>query len=117
MTEPSLPDPRQPRVVYQPPLVDHIHAALTWAYRASQAVGSPRFVETIRRASFYFARAASHAHTPGEEAVVSGLQSMIDGLVTADAAGRYLLAGSVSGMDAVEACEFIEMIEAGENPE
>ena len=105
------------RVVYQPPLVDHTHAALTWAYRASQAVGSFRFVETIRRAAFYFERAASHAHTPGEEALVSGLQVMIDNLVAADAAARVLLAGSVSGMDAVEACEFVEMIESGENPE
>jgi hypothetical protein len=114
--EPSLPDPRRMRVT-QPPLVDNSHAALTWAHRASQAVGSSRFAETVRRASFYFARAASHAHTPGEEALVSGLQAMIDDLVAADAAARVLLAGSVLGMNAAEACEFVEMIESGENSE
>ena len=101
----------------QPPLVDNAFAAMGWAHRAARAVGSDRFAETITRAAFYFVRAASLARTPGEEAIVSGLQTMLDELAVADAQARVLLAESVSGMDAAEATEFVELSEAGEGSE
>jgi hypothetical protein len=113
MSEPELPNPRfSPKP--PPPLMDHAYSTLGWLHRAAAAVGSERFEETISRTAFCFTRAAHHAHTPGEAALVTGLQVAIDELVTADAQARTLLADSVSGMDAAEACEFVEMCEAGE---
>ena len=53
----------------KPPFTDHSFAALGWAHRAAEAVGSPRFAETITRAEFYFAQAARHSGTPGEGAI------------------------------------------------
>lgn len=97
-----------------PPIMDHSFAALGWLHRAAQAVGSPRFAESLGRARFYTVRAAIEASTPAEVSVVNGLIAAEEGLVEADADARRLLAESVSGMDAAEACEFVEMCESDE---
>lgn len=110
MTDPGLPDPAFSRR-RQPPFLDLTYAVLGWSHRAAQAVGSDRFAETISRASFYFAQAAGHAHTPGEEALLAGLEVTLNELITANARARVLLAESVSGMDAIEATEFVELCE------
>ncbi len=115
MMEADGPDPWI-RITKQPPLLDLTYAVLGWSHRAAQAVGSERFAETISRASFYFARAAEYARTPGEDAIITGLEQMLHELVTANAQARVVLADSVSGMDAAEATEFVELIESGENP-
>lgn len=98
-------------------MFDSSFAALGWAYRASQAVGSDRFAETVFRARFYCERAAQAAGTPAEQALVAGLQVMLDELITANAQGRVLLAESVSGMNALESWAFVEMCEAAADDE
>jgi len=100
----------------QPQLFEQSFAALSWAYRASQAVGSSRFAETIFRAEFYLQRTQATASTPGEKAIVAGLAVMLDDLIAANARARVVLADSVSGMDAAEACEFVELCESGDDP-
>jgi hypothetical protein len=102
-------------VIKHPPFLDLTYTVLGWSHRASQAVGSDRFSETMSRAEFYFVRAASHALTPGEEAIVTGLQLTLDSLIAADAAARVLLCESVSGMSAADATEFVELCESGED--
>lgn len=115
MTDPGFPDPRMgPRK--QPPFLDHTFAVLGWVHRASKAVGSDRFAETVSRAEFYIDQAAAHTRTPGDEAIVAGLLAMLDGVIAANAQARVLLADSVSGMDAAEATEFVELIEAEDFP-
>lgn len=109
-----MPDPRFP--VHKPPFLDFTYAVLGWVHRSAQAVGSDRFAECVARAIFYFGQAARHAHTPGEDSLISGLQVMLDELITANAQARVVLADSVSGMDAAEANEFVEMCESGEEP-
>lgn len=98
-------------------MFDSSFAALGWAYRAAQAVGSDRFAETVFRARFYCERASRAAGTPAEQALVAGLRVMLDELIVANAQGRVLLADSVSGMDAAEACEFVELCEANADDE
>ena len=94
MTDTGFPDPyRGPRK--QPPFFDHTFAVLGWIHRASKAVGSERFAETISRAEFYIDRAALHTRTPGDKAVVVGFLVMLDGVIAADAQARVLLADSV----------------------
>lgn len=101
---PRLPNPRP--AAKHPPLMEHSFAAQGWLYRAAQAVGSPRFVETIERARFYLDKASKHCRTPGEQAVLQGLYDAVDRLITANAEGRALLTQSCSEMNAAEATEF-----------
>lgn len=115
MTAPGLPDPAFSRR-RQPPFLDLTYAVLGWSHRAAQAVGSDRFAEIISRASFYFAQAAGHAHTPGEEALLAGLEVTLNELITANASARVVLADSVSGMNALEAWAFVELCETDEEP-
>lgn len=112
MTDDELADalrPRKPRS-----LMNHTFAVLGWCHRAVGAVGSPRFGEIISRAANEFQKAAQHAHTPGDSALLTGLNVMIDDLVVTDAQVRALLTESVSGMNAAEATEFVEMVEGGD---
>lgn len=113
MSDPELPSPRF-SAKPPPPLMDHAYSTLGWLHRAAGAVGSHRFTETISRAEFYFVCSARNAHTPGEAALVTGLQIALDELVAADAQARVLLADSVSGMNAAEACEFVELVEGAD---
>lgn len=99
------------------PMFDRSFAALGWAYRASQAVGSDRFAEAMFRARFYLERVAQAATTPAEQALVAGLRVMLDELITANARSRVLLADSVSGMNAMEAWAFVELCEAAADDE
>jgi len=110
----SLPDPRF-SFRRQPPLLDHTFSVLGWIHRATRAVGSERFAETISRAEFYFAQASQHARTPGDAALLIGLNVAIDELIAANAQARVLLADSVSGMDAAEATEFVELAEQADD--
>lgn len=105
-----IPDPKPP--LKHPPLMDLSFAALGWLTRASQAVGADRFFEELERAQFYLGRSRAHARTPGELALIEGLSEALGGLIDADRQARQLLTDSVSGMDAAEATEFIEMCEA-----
>lgn len=114
INEDHLPDPRPP--LRHPPLMDLSFAALGWLHRAAAAVGSDRFVEALDRSRFYLGRCAGHATTPAERAVVDGLSAVVDGLVTANARSRVLLADSVSGMGAADATEFVELCEADRDP-
>lgn len=84
----SLPDPR-PRLPSA--LMDHSFAALGWLNRGTQAVGSIRFPECVRRVQFYLRKAAARAETPAERAVVQGLSASLDALIHADAQARELL--------------------------
>lgn len=113
MTQPrpdDLPNPRPP--LKHPPLMDLSFAALGWLYRAAEASGSERFAETLDRCRFYLERTERHVTTPAERAVFDALSSAVDGLITANAQARVLLSDSVSGMDAAEASEFVELCEA-----
>ena len=83
-----------------PPMTDLTFAALGWLNRAAQAVGAIRFTESIKRARFYLERAASHAVTPAEVAVITGLTSSLQGLIQADADARALLEESLVDFDA-----------------
>lgn len=98
-----------------PPLMNNSYAALGWCHRAANAVGSDRFAETVRRASFYVEQVARLATTPGEKAILAGLLTTLDGLITANAQARVLLAESVTGMNAADATEFIELVEGEED--
>lgn len=110
----GMPDPRF-SYRRQPPFLDLTFAVMGWTHRASAAVGSDRFAETLGRAEFYLGRALTVATTPGERAIVTGLAVTINDLITANAQARVVLADSVSGMDAAEATEFVELCESGEN--
>lgn len=92
--------PRPP--LKQPALVDLSFAALGWLHRASIAVGSDRFTETLHRSRFYLTQAAAHAATPAELAMIAGLSASLDGLIQADANARELLSDSVTGI--ADAC-------------
>lgn len=105
-----IPDPRLPQ--QHPPLMDLSFATLGWLHRAAQSVGSERFFETLERAQFYLDRTLAHVRTPGERAVYTGLSEALGGLIDADRAARLLLRDSVSGLDAAEATEFVELCEA-----
>lgn len=107
-TEPRLPNPR---AAQPPPLMEVSFAALGWLQRAGQAVGSARFVEAIRRAGFYLEKTAELAQTPGERAVVDGLEAAVDNLIAANAEARSLLARSCADMMVADVAEFIELIE------
>lgn len=109
INEDSLPNPRPP--LKHPPLMDLSFAALGWLCRAAGAVGSARFAETLDRARFYLDRADEHCRTPADAAVMRGLNDSVDALITANAQARTLLWESVSGMDAGEAAEFVELLE------
>ena len=102
--EESLPNPFPP--LQHPPMMDLSFAALGWLNRAAQAVGAIRFTESIKRARFYLEKAASHAVTPAEVAVITGLTSSLQGLIQANADARALLEESLSEFDAA--------LEAGE---
>jgi hypothetical protein len=108
----QLPDPRPPRK--HPPLMEHSFAALGWLNRAAQSVGSDRFFEVLERAQFCLNRANMYTATPAEQAIVEGLDATMAGLIEADRQARRLLHDSVSDMNAAEAAEFIERIEAVE---
>lgn len=113
MIEDRMPDPRPP--LQHPPLMDLSFAALGWLIRSSQAVGAERFFESLERAQFYLDRTAVYAHTPAERAVWEGLSAALDGLIAADRQAREMLRDSVSGMDAAQACEFVELCEAADD--
>ena len=106
----STSEPRVPKR-YGPLMAQSF--ALGWLNRAAQAVGSPRFPETLRRATLSVDQAATHARAPGDLAVIAGLSLSLDELRRADSQGRILLGESVSGMNAAEACEFVEVLEQG----
>lgn len=97
-----------------PPLMNNSYAALGWCHRAANAVGSDRFPETVRRAAFYVEQVSRLATTPGERSILAGLAIALDELVIADVQARQVLADSVSGMNAAEATEFVELVESGE---
>lgn len=80
--------------------MDHSFAALGWLHRAAQAVGANRFTESTTRARFYLEKAAGHAVTPAEVAVITGLTSSLQGLNQANAEARALLEESLSDFDA-----------------
>lgn len=91
-----------------------LFAALGWLCRSAQAVGSDRFAETARRSGFYLDKAASHAHTPAELAVITSLTASQDALILADADARRLLANSVVGITdscATEVAQLLDTIE------
>ncbi len=71
-------------------------AALGWINRASQAVGSDRFVETVHRARFNIDAAAAYAVTPAETAVLEGLSATLEAVVQADSEARALLGEAFS---------------------
>ena len=102
--EESLPNPFPP--LQHPPMMDLSFAALGWLNRAAQAAGAIRFTESVERARFYLEKAASHAVTPAEVAVITGLTSSLQGLIQANADARALLEESLSEFDAA--------LEAGE---
>ena len=107
-----LPDPRRPSKL--PALTDLSFASLGWLLRSAHAVGSERFDEAVRRSRFYLEKAAGHAATPAEAAVIDGLAASLDGLVRADADARQLLTESVAGIAdacAMELTQFLETIE------
>ena len=110
INEDELPNPRPP--LKHPPLMDLSFAALGWVLRCTAAVGSTRFDESIERARFYIDRAGEHAHTPAERAVVQSMADGLDEVCRANARAASLLGESVSGMDAAEATEFVELCEA-----
>lgn len=113
--EDELPEPRTFRG--HPPFTDLSFATLGWLNRSARATGADRFFECLERSQFYLERTAVHAHTPAEAAIVDGLAAMLGGLIDADRDARAMLADSCSGMDAAEACEFVEMCEtADEEP-
>ena len=112
----GMPDPRF-SFKKQPRFLDLTYATTAWAHRSAQAVGSDRFAETLSRADFYLGRAQETARTPGETAIVTGLAVMLNDLITANAQARVVLSDSVSGMDAAEATEFVELCEAGADDE
>lgn len=112
-TEPRLPNPR---VGKHPPLMEHSFAALGWLQRAAQAVGSPRFPETLDRVAFYLDKTARHAHTPGERAVLAGLWAAVSNLADANAQARTLLGHGCEDMVVAEAAELVERIENPDNP-
>jgi F420-dependent methylenetetrahydromethanopterin dehydrogenase len=89
-------------------------SALGWMLRASQAVGADRFFEALERAQFYLDRTRAYAHTPAERAIVGGLDEMLGQLIDADRDAREMLKESVSGMNAAEAGEFVELCESGD---
>lgn len=105
-----LPDPRPPW--RHPPLMDLSFASLGWIFRCSAAIGTPRFGETLERAQFYLGRARAYADTPAELEIVWALFEGLGKVNSANLAAKRLLAESVSGMDAAEACEFVELCEA-----
>lgn len=115
MIDDNLPDPRPAR--QHPPLMDLSFAALGWINRTAQAVGSDRFPESLNRARFYLARAEEHAFTPAEQAVIDGMHHGIELIVDANAQARTTLAHSCMGMTAADMTEFVELIEALEEPE
>jgi hypothetical protein len=92
-------------------LVDFTHAGLGWLLRAADAVGAPRFRELVDRAGFYLDKAFVAAQTPAERVVVDHLIRSSLALLNADADARRVLAESVSGMNAADASEFVELIE------
>ena len=92
--------------------MDLSFASLGWIFRCVEAIGSPRFGETLERAQFYLGRARAHTSTPAEVEVVWALFEGLGKVNSANLAAERLLAESVSGMDAAEACEFVELIEA-----
>ena len=115
INEDSLPNPRPP--LRHPPLMDLSFAALGWLFRCADAVGSPRFGETLERAQFYLFRAGDYADTPAERALVRAMwENGLGEINRANLAAKQLLAESVSGMNAAEAAEFVELIEAEGEP-
>lgn len=90
-------------------LVDFTHAGLGWLLRAAEAVGAPRFRELLDRAGFYLDKAFVVAQTPAERVVVDGLIQSGLALLVADDDARRVLTESVSGMNAADATEFVEL--------
>ena len=94
--------------------MDLSFAALGWLYRSANAVGSDRFAETVHRSRFYLDKAAGHAATPAEAAVVTGLNASLDALIQADADARQLLADSVAAIADTCAAEIDQLLETTE---
>lgn len=94
--------------------MDLSFAALGWLHRCAQAVGGDRFDETVRRSRFYLEKAAGHAATPAETAVISGLAAALDALIRADADARHLLGDSVSEIAEACAAEIAQLFETTE---
>jgi hypothetical protein len=107
-----LPDPRPP--LRHPALMDLSFAALGWLNRSAQAVGSDRFTETIHRSRFNIEKAAGHAATPAELAIITGLTASLDALIQADADARQLLSDSVTGIADACAAEMAQLLESTE---
>ena len=105
----DLPDPLPP--LRHPPLLDLSFAALGWLFRCTGAIGSPRFGEALERTQFYLMRANAYAETPAEKALVWALFEGLGEINGENLAAERLLAESVSGMNAAEATEFVELIE------
>lgn len=96
--------------------MEHSFAALGWLNRCAHSVGSDRFDESVRRTRFCLEKAAHHAATPAEAAVIDGLAASLGKVIEADAEARRLLADSVSGIaDAcgAEASALLTAIEGG----
>lgn len=100
-----------------PAVTELSFAVLGWLNRANRAVGSERFDEAVERTSFYLGRLLQSCRTPADVAIYSGLYEALIGLTEADAQARRLLAESVSGMNAAEATEFVELCEDGPTPQ
>lgn len=91
--------------------MDLSFASLGWLHRSAQAVGSDRFAEAVTRSRFYLDKAAGHAVTPAEAAVITGLAAAVDALIQADADARRLLGDSVTGIADACAAEVAQMLE------
>ena len=89
-------------------------AALGWLNRSAQAVGSDRFAETVHRSRFNIEKAAGHAATPAELAIIAGLTASLDALIQADADARQVLGDSVSGIADACAAEMAQLLESTE---
>jgi hypothetical protein len=110
--EARLPSPRFGKPA---PLMEQSVSALGWLNRASQAVGSPRFLEAAARADFYLDKVSDLASTPGERAVLAGLENGLDKLYAANANARTLLTRGCDEMTVADVAEFVELCE-GEKP-
>lgn len=68
--------------------MDLSFAALNWLYRSVHAVGSDRFAEAVHHSRFYLQKAAVHATTPTELAIINVLNASLDALTQANADAR-----------------------------
>lgn len=95
-------------------MTDLTFASLGWVTRAAGAVGSDRFAESARRARFYLNRAAGHADTPAERAVIAGMASALDAVLRCDADSRFVLEEFASEIPDICAAEALASLKASE---